>query len=589
MSLEIAQETQLRKFTFAKQRVGDLLHAGLQFYETTKDEHGVDQTRDLLTKLAEDRFNLVVVGQFKRGKSSLMNAVIGRDLLPTGFLPLTSAITSLCYGPQEKAILKRSGWVLNHEIAISDLPEYVTEKGNPGNVKGVIEARVELPSPFLRRGLFFIDTPGIGSSRAENTATTYSFLPNADAIIFVTSVDAPLSEPEEAFLRDVQSYARRLFIVVNKIDLLETHEVEEVLSYVKTGVNRILQDPALRLYPISARLSLNQKLNGEHEDQDPGGMKAFEADLDQFLANEKSSLFLVSILDHLLQIFSDSNGHIASKEGSSRETIKDLPELLSETESLRGELLQGLDGITASHPNVPASPPPDIEKKVLSSVRRQRKSARTHTCPICAALGQTVFDFFAQYQSQLMRESDVQQSFSAANGFCQVHTWLFQQISSPQGISVGYATFVEKIQVELQKASRLPFPEQISIVDQLLPDGDHCLACRLLREEEIVQRDRFLEYIATPDGQEYYRQTLGLCLAHLRVVLLAKPPRPTVEFLLAEQAGHFESLSADLHAYTLKRDAIRRGLLNSDEVNAWKRVLVQIVGERLGYFQNSLK
>jgi len=217
---ENSQENQLRYYTLARQQVGDLLRSGLQLFQKNNNVTGEEQCRVLLVKLAEDRFNLVVVGQFKRGKSSLMNAIIGRDLLPTGLLPLTSAITTLCFGPQEKVYLKRSGWVFEQEINFSELPEYVTEQGNPGNTKGVIEARVELPIPFLRRGLFFIDTPGIGSTRSENTATTYAFLPQSDAVIFVTSVEAPLSEPEEAFLRDVQLYARRLFVVVNKVDLL---------------------------------------------------------------------------------------------------------------------------------------------------------------------------------------------------------------------------------------------------------------------------------------------------------------------------------------------------------------------------------
>ena len=91
--------------------------------------------------------------------------MIGQDVLPTGLLPLTSAITTLCYGPQPRAVLRRKGWTLTQEIPLEQLAEYVTERGNPGNEKGLIEARVELPERFLRRGLYFIDTPGIGSAR----------------------------------------------------------------------------------------------------------------------------------------------------------------------------------------------------------------------------------------------------------------------------------------------------------------------------------------------------------------------------------------------------------------------------------------
>ena len=210
----------LRDYTAAKQQVAELVRRSKQTLHDLGIRDGEELCQALLVKLAEDRFNLVVVGQFKRGKSSLMNAVVGRALLPTGLLPLTSAITALCYGPSERAILRRKGWTLQPEIPLGELEQYVTERGNPGNEKGLIEARVELPLPFLRGGLYFIDTPGIGSARQENTATTYEFLPEADAIVFVTSVEAPLSEAEQGFLQDISRYARKLFVVVNKVDLV---------------------------------------------------------------------------------------------------------------------------------------------------------------------------------------------------------------------------------------------------------------------------------------------------------------------------------------------------------------------------------
>lgn len=195
---------QLRNYTLAKQEIGTLVRSVKQFFQTQEQRDKAEQCQEILVHLAEDRFNLTVVGQFKRGKSSLMNAIMGRDLLPTGLLPLTSAITTLCYGPSERVVLRRKGWALQPEIPLSELPQYVTERGNPGNEKGLLEARVELPVPFLRRGLHFVDTPGVGSAKLENTQTTYEFLPQADAVIFVTSVEAPLSEAEEVFLRDVR-------------------------------------------------------------------------------------------------------------------------------------------------------------------------------------------------------------------------------------------------------------------------------------------------------------------------------------------------------------------------------------------------
>ena len=168
-------------------------------------EDGEKQCADLIVKLAEDRFTLAVLGQYKRGKSSLMNAIIGREILPTGVLPLTSAITTLKYGPEERLIISREGSSFPLQLSVDSLSEYVTEKGNPSNQKRILSADVELPVPLLRRGIEFVDTPGVGSAITANTAITYDFLLKCDAAIFVTGVDTPMSSIELSFLSEISS------------------------------------------------------------------------------------------------------------------------------------------------------------------------------------------------------------------------------------------------------------------------------------------------------------------------------------------------------------------------------------------------
>jgi len=576
------QENQLRHYTLAKQQVSDLLRSGLQLFQKNNDETREDQCRAMLVKLAEDRFNLVVVGQFKRGKSSLMNAIIGRDLLPTGLLPLTSAITTLCFGPQEKVYVKRSGWVFEQEIGFSELPEYVTEQGNPGNTKGVIEARIELPIPFLRRGLFFIDTPGIGSTRSENTATTYAFLPQSDAVIFVTSVEASLSEPEETFLRDVQQYARRLFVVVNKVDLLADHEVDQVFTYIKTEVSRILGSADIRLYPLSARLALDSKLHPDNSKDGQEGLEVLETDLEKFLAEEKGQLLLISILDQLLRVVSDAISTLPSDDSLSDEYKASLLKLQSATVTLRDSILKDSERLPEPFRET-TKPSKIVKSRVISLIHQQPASFKTRVCPICAALSQATFDFFAEYQSDLVQEAEVRKAFVESKGFCKFHTWQFEKISSPQGISEGYVTWVEKVAYELRQTAHLPSIQQRNQIDKLLPDSENCLACRTLRESESVLLEQFIDYLSTQVGQEYYRRSLGLCLPHLRKAFTIKPTSKIKEFLLIEQAKHFEELSEDMHSYTLKRDAIRRSLTNDNEDNAWMYALIQLVGAHTVY------
>src|SRR5271156_994567 len=111
-----------------------------------------DLFRDLFSRLAEDRFNLVVVGRFSRGKTSLMNAVLGTDRLPTGIRPLTSVITTVTYGGEEKAVIHYRHLGIPEEIPLAKLPQYITENGNSANHRDIAIAQVQLPAELLRRG-----------------------------------------------------------------------------------------------------------------------------------------------------------------------------------------------------------------------------------------------------------------------------------------------------------------------------------------------------------------------------------------------------------------------------------------------------
>ena len=161
-----------------------------------------DEARELAGRISEGRFYVACVGQFKRGKSTLINALIGREVLPTGFIPVTAVPTVIRFGEQLRARVRtRDGsW---REIALSDLKEYVTEEHNPENQKGVDGAEVFVPSPLLSSGMCFVDTPGLGSVFTGNTATTQAFIPHIDAALIVVGADPPIAGEELALVETV--------------------------------------------------------------------------------------------------------------------------------------------------------------------------------------------------------------------------------------------------------------------------------------------------------------------------------------------------------------------------------------------------
>jgi GTPase Era involved in 16S rRNA processing len=569
----------LRDFTLAKQQVTALVRAVRQYFHDAKETPRDEQCQALLVKLAEDRFNLAVLGQFKRGKSSLMNAVIGRNLLPTGLLPLTSVITALCYGPREQIVLKRKGWAIDEHVALNQLPLFVSESGNPGNQRGIIEARVEIPSPFLRRGLYFIDTPGVGSAQQGNTATTYAFLPQADAVIFVTSVEAPLSEAEEGFLRDIRQYVRRLFVVVNKVDLLAEHEREQVLGYIRAGIARTLETGAARLYPLSAKQGLEAKLRADAEGVRQSGLQAFEADLTAFLTEEKSQVFLTAILDRLLRLLPE-----AGETNSSTE----LCELRASAERLSAALAQGAMEQVAHAESAPSADTGALERAMrreqAAPPRKERPAERRVICPVCTAQGTAVFDFFAQWQYNLGQTEEARDAFAAARGFCHVHTWQFQQMASSLTIAEGYAALVEAATAHLRQSASRPAAERAALLESLLPRAENCAPCRLQRETASAEIARLLAELAAPEARERYARTLGLCLPHLCMALAAAPDQAIAEFLANQAMLHLEEIAEDMHSFVLKRDALRRGLINDHEESAWWRALVQLIGERTAQY-----
>jgi small GTP-binding protein len=251
----------------------------------------------LLARLAEDRFELVVLGQFTRGKSTLINAILGTEILPTGTLPLTSVVTALRHGERPRALIRRAGHLYPEEVPVSRLGEFLTEKGNPGNAKGVLGVDVEVPAPFLRRGLRLVDTPGVGSIHERNTGMTYAYLPEVDAAVFVTSVESPLGQTETEFLDAIRQHVRKVFLVLNKVDQLDPDARDEVLAFTEDVLARQLGIPGARVFPVSARQALQAKRAHDGPALEASGLPSLERALATFLDTERRSAFLVALLD----------------------------------------------------------------------------------------------------------------------------------------------------------------------------------------------------------------------------------------------------------------------------------------------------
>lgn len=251
----------------------------------------------LARRLSERRFHLAVLGQFKRGKSTLLNALLGEDVLPSSVLPLTAIPTFIRGGSERSARVEFQG-SRDPDVATAADPEelraflarYVTEEENPGNRLNVSTVEVTHPAPLLTQGVVLLDTPGIGSTHRHNTEATLNFLPQCDAALFVVSPDPPVTEVEIEFLKRVRSRVGRIFFVLNKADYLEGPEREEMLRFVERALREHAGlDGDLRLLMISARQGLQARRSGDSRLWDSSGMRELESHLQSFLVREKET------------------------------------------------------------------------------------------------------------------------------------------------------------------------------------------------------------------------------------------------------------------------------------------------------------
>lgn len=283
----------------------ELLEGARRCFENIGDEFSSFPPRfaDLEERLREERFHLAVLGQFKRGKSTFLNALLGENLLPSSVIPLTAIPTFLRTGETPEIVVHwldgrppESVTLSSEKTLRSVLDELVTERGNPENALGISFVEIAHPSPILRRGVLLVDTPGIGSTFLHNTEATRNFLSQCDAALFVVSADPPVTEVEMEFLKSVQEKIPHIFFVLNKMDQLDEPDLETALGFFRNElVLRAGVAEDAPVFPVSARLALEASLSGNDSLRARSGIEAVEEHLFEFLAKRKTEALTVAL------------------------------------------------------------------------------------------------------------------------------------------------------------------------------------------------------------------------------------------------------------------------------------------------------
>ena len=197
----------------------------------------------------DDFVEVVVLGQFKAGKSSLINSFLKEPVLPTGVLPVTAVITRISYGPEKKAHVTFLDGT-KQEIKPEQISSFITEKDNPENTKQVQLVDIELPELKRFKNIRFIDTPGLGSVYTHNTEATQNWYKHIGAAFVVISVTQPLSESDMELIRSAMNQSPELYLVLSKTDLLKETELKDIKNFIEERNREVFRE-RFPLFPYS--------------------------------------------------------------------------------------------------------------------------------------------------------------------------------------------------------------------------------------------------------------------------------------------------------------------------------------------------
>jgi GTP-binding protein EngB required for normal cell division len=300
---------------------------------------GTDRDRELLAALRDRldaaRLRVLVVGEAKRGKSTLVNALLERDVLPAGVTPLTAVTTTVRYGDDERAEVRfADGHDEKHPLAV--LPDLVTERGNPGNRRRIAGVTVYVAAPVLAGGVELVDTPGTGSVFEWDTRAAHEALRSMDAAVFVLTADPPVSASERDLLGQVARLSVTTFVVLNKADHLDEPGLAEALEFTRQVLSEAGHTGLV--YPMSARAALGGG--------DPG-FTGFEADFGAYLSARGASDLRVSAVAQALRIAGSLRDEVAvtrrvagMRAGDAADRVRRFGERLAEV------TVRGRDAVT---------------------------------------------------------------------------------------------------------------------------------------------------------------------------------------------------------------------------------------------------
>ncbi|MEM7579341.1 MAG: dynamin family protein [Cyanobacteria bacterium P01_A01_bin.80] len=321
--------------------------------------------------LLREKLVVVVAGECKQGKSSLINALLNEiDLFPVNVDITTNLVSTISYGEPEKIqVYFEQNQGQSKTIERTEIPQYVTEQENKNNNKQARILAIEAPNSQLKEGLIIADTPGVGGLNKNHTDISYALIPNADAVLFISDVIVPLSTDEIKFIEMIKRHCEHIIFIATKID--KNADYQSVIDNNLEKLSQVLGDSRdkIQIIPVSSYLKQVYLEHQDTEDLEDSNFPSLEKELWQFLNQKRGYILIMRSLTKLGQSLSEIKRPIQAEwEAYQKNTQEELNKMEQEFSSAR-ENLQNLQSNNASWRTKLSDGLGDIRSKIQTQLQ----------------------------------------------------------------------------------------------------------------------------------------------------------------------------------------------------------------------------
>ena len=330
-----------------KQDLQQMVKKVLTLDYISKENRTQEALQELQQDMENDFFTVVVLGEFKRGKSTFINALLQKELLPTDVLPETATINALMYNESPTVqVVMNDGREEKGEATQDYLQKFSArqEENLANNVKYI---KIGYPSDILKNKLVIVDTPGVDDINESRSEVTYRFIPKANAVIFLLDAKSPLKKTEKDFIDSklLPLGLDTILFAANKYDAVDEEEEEDYLEDLRVRLGTAFkigekdaQLKKIQLYPLSAKWALQGVLQNKSKLIAASGINELTEALRDMVFNGKVEQNKIAhykrrlrdILDNLVREYDNTRALKNADIDSLKDAVKQIRQMIAE-------------------------------------------------------------------------------------------------------------------------------------------------------------------------------------------------------------------------------------------------------------------